>query len=248
MLGVADVGTLGGDHISKPSSASHLNLEGDFDRSAFAPITSSGASSESSAHPPDDRVLAVQALLRGKPLEPYAAAMVASADHHGIDWRLLPVISILESEAGLTACSGNAWGFAKCQVHFASFEEGIPIVASTLSSYGAYSSATLLCIWVSGDGCHTRHAIEYTHRAAYLYSQLGASLAVAALPPDVSEGPLPPLQPEPIAAAAPAGPAATPTPTPAAPTPASSPAPEDPGPTPAPDATSPAEPGDGAGG
>ncbi|MGH2609321.1 MAG: hypothetical protein ACRDHF_09565, partial [Tepidiformaceae bacterium] len=120
---------------------------------------------------PDERVLAVEALLEGRPLAPHAAAMVAAADQHGIDWRLLPVISILESQAGLTACGGNAWGFAKCQVHFSSFEEGIPITAATLSSYGPYDSATLLCIWVSGTGCHTRHAIEYTHRAADLYAQ-----------------------------------------------------------------------------
>jgi hypothetical protein len=166
----------------------------------------------------DERVASIERLLQGRPLAPHAAAMIAAADQHHIDWRLLPVISILESEAGLTACGGNAWGFAKCQVRFASFEEGIPVVAATLSSYGPYDSATLLCIWVSGQGCHTRHAISYTHRAAYLYSQMGAFLAVRALPAD-SPPPLPPA--DPVNAAGP--PAPTPTPTLAEPTPSATP-------------------------
>jgi hypothetical protein len=172
----------------------------------------------------DHRVLAVEQLLQGRPLAPYAAAMVTAADHHGIDWRLLPVISVLESQAGLAACGGNAWGFAKCQVRFASFDEGIHIVAATLASYGRYDSATLMCIWVSGDGCHSHHAIAYTHRGAHLYSQLGGSLPVRALPADPS-APLPSVQ-DPVGAAAPpaaAAPSASPTPAPAESTPTATP-------------------------
>jgi hypothetical protein len=196
----------------------------------------------------DERTLAITALLRGSPLELHAAAMVAAADHHGIDWRLLPVISILESGGGLAACGGNAWGYARCDVRFASFDEGIVVVAATLSSYGPYDSATLLCIWVSGSGCHSRHAIAYTHRAASLYHSLGGALAVRALP---AEHPfaLPPLDAGPAVAAAPASPvppapSATaelspspspdppePTPTPEPPTPDATPDP-DPSPTP----------------
>jgi hypothetical protein len=170
----------------------------------------------------DERVASIERLLQGRPLAAHAAAMIAAADQHHIDWRLLPVISILESEAGLTACGGNAWGFAKCQVRFASFEEGIPVVAATLSSYGPYDSATLLCIWVSGQGCHTRHAISYTHRAAYLYSEMGAFLAVRALPADAPP-PLPPA--DPVNAAGPPAPSPSPTPTPtlAEPTPSATP-------------------------
>jgi hypothetical protein len=140
------------------------------------------ASAEQAGAAVDERVTAVQALLRGTPLEAHAGRMVAAADQYGIDWRLMPVIAVLESGGGVAACGGNAWGFARCQVRFSSFEDGIPVVASTLASYGPYQPATLLCIWVSGDGCQTRHAVAYTHRAAYLYAQLGGSLAVQALP------------------------------------------------------------------
>ncbi len=177
----------------------------------------------------DERVLAVSALLTGTPLEPHAAAMVAASDEHGIDWRLLPVIAILESQAGVTACGGNAWGFAKCAVQFASFEEGIPIVAGTLASYGPHDSATLLCIWVSGDGCESRHAIAYTHRASYLYSSLGGTLAVRALPAED----LPPL-PDAVTGAVPAAPETTPAPSP-------SPTPDNPDPSPTPEPSPEAE-------
>jgi hypothetical protein len=189
---------------------------------------------QATAVPPvDERVAVVEHLLAGRPLAPHAAAMVAAADQHHIDWRLLPVISILESQAGLTACGGNAWGFAKCQVRFASFEEGIPIVAATLASYGPHDSATLLCIWVSGRGCHTRHAISYSHRAAYLYRQIGASLPVRPLPAEVAAPPLPPVQPDPVSATAPEPASPTPTATPSSPEPPSA----EPSPEPTPSAT-----------
>jgi hypothetical protein len=190
----------------------------------------------------DERTLAIASFLRGTPLEAHAAAM-AAADRHAIDWRLLPVISVLESGGGVAACGGNAWGYARCDVRFASFQEGIPVVAATLASYGRYDSATLLCIWVSGGGCHSRHAIAYTHRAAYLYTALGGTLAVRALPPEPPLA-LPPVEGDPVVAAAPPDPQST---DPPPPTPGASPTPGEPPPsdTPAPE-ESPTPPPEGA--
>lgn len=133
---------------------------------------------------PDSRIVAVAGLLRGMPLEAHAAAMVLAADQHGIDWRLLPVIAILESQGGLTACGGNAWGYANCRVRFSSFEEGIQSVAATLSGYGGVAPAISLCIWVSGGGCNTTHAVNYVYRAAGLYARLGGRLALPSYPVD----------------------------------------------------------------
>lgn len=154
--------------------------------------------------------------------------MVAAADRHGLDWRLMPVISVLESQGGITACGGNAWGFARCEVEFPSFEAGIPVVAATLASYGPYDAATLLCIWVSGTGCHSHQAIDYTHRAASLYPALGGVLAVPPLP--APDDPLPSLESNVVSAAAPSD-SATSTPTPAPPD--VPPEPDSPSPTPA---------------
>ncbi|HEX6031678.1 MAG TPA: hypothetical protein VFY90_09620 [Tepidiformaceae bacterium] len=130
----------------------------------------------------DPRAWATAALLRGMPLEGHAQEMVSAADRHGIDWRLLPVIAYLESQGGLTACGGNAWGYAKCQVRFESFEEGIEATAAVLGEYGNLPSTTKLCIWVSGTGCTTTHAVDYVYRAAGLYYQLGGQIGLPAYP------------------------------------------------------------------
>jgi hypothetical protein len=105
--------------------ASFRNLLGDgadLPFAAVAPVLAADSANtpvrSSQAAAIDPRIVAVEDILQGRPLAPHAASMVAAADQHGIDWRLLPVISVLESQGGLTACGGNAWGYARCQVHF----------------------------------------------------------------------------------------------------------------------------------
>lgn len=144
----------------------------------------------------DPRVDSVAALLAGMPLSAYARQLVATADAYGIDWRYLPVIAILESSGGAAACGGNAWGYARCQVRFASFEQGMQTVAATLASrtYAGWDPATTFCIWVSGDGCTGAYAIGYARDAAMLYARLGGTMAVPAMPPESID--LPPYTPE----------------------------------------------------
>lgn len=86
------------------------------------------------------------------PLAAIADVMVREADRVGIDWRLIPVIGLLESSGGKYACGGNAWGYASCQVRFDSFEEGASVVADTLAEplYTDVGLERVFCIWVSG--------------------------------------------------------------------------------------------------
>jgi hypothetical protein len=98
------------------------------------------------------------------PLEGHAQEMVSAADRHGIDWRLLPVIAYLESQGGLTACGGNAWGYANCEVRFASFEEAWR--QPPQSSQGTEPHPREALHLGGGDGCTTTHAVDYVYRAA----------------------------------------------------------------------------------
>lgn len=97
----------------------------------------------------------------GAPLTPYAALMVDLADRYGLDWRLLPVITVKESGAGIQACGFNATGYASCAVDFGSWEAGLETSAATLASYGG-DSAWQACVWNMGpDGCRRGWAADY---------------------------------------------------------------------------------------
>lgn len=119
--------------------------------------------------PADQRVAAVLRLLpAASPLRPIAELMVALSDDSGVDWRLLPVISMLESTGGLYACEGNAWGWRNCDVTWDRFEDGANAVAYALSQapYAGHDFATQLCIWKRGQSCSLPDQFEYVAHAA----------------------------------------------------------------------------------
>ncbi len=71
---------------------------------------------------------------RNSPLAIHAQEIVKAADEHGIDYRLLPAISIIESSGGIhTFRTHNAWGWGK--KNFSSWEEGIWAVSKGLGNY-----------------------------------------------------------------------------------------------------------------
>ena len=123
---------------------------------------------------PDGRLAAVEALLAGAPLAPFAGAMLAAADAEGIDWRLLPVIAVLESSGGRHACGGNAWGYASCAREFGTFDDGISVVTATLARapYAGLSTEGRLCMWVSGGSCANALAAGYLANARPLLAGL----------------------------------------------------------------------------
>ena len=72
------------------------------------------------------------------PLEPHAGYLVAIADQHNLDYRLIPAIAMQETNLCKKAKAGshNCWGFGvygKKYVFFDSYEHAIDNVAKTLS-------------------------------------------------------------------------------------------------------------------
>jgi len=60
---------------------------------------------------------------------------VEEAEKNGLDWRLLPAISIIESTGGKFACKNvthSFMGWGSCKIDFESDEQAIEIVAKNL--------------------------------------------------------------------------------------------------------------------
>ena len=69
---------------------------------------------------------------RSMPLYGFGKKMVIEAKEHGIDWRLLPALSIQESSGGIQACGYNPFGWDSCRRTFKSFNEAIEVLAMNL--------------------------------------------------------------------------------------------------------------------
>ena len=194
LLGLAALAALPGDRGSlRPAEAPAVTqLVGSYEwmhdvgyGPLDEPVLSLGELSPGFASPPvsapqgqpddiDARIEAVRKLLTGSPLEEWAPLMVWQAELRQIDWRLMPVIAVLESSAGRHACGGNAWGFASCAVTFDTFEEGIKRVALALSEppYAGLDADEALCMWVSGGPCVGEHATTYRDKGRWLMAQI----------------------------------------------------------------------------
>jgi hypothetical protein len=77
------------------------------------------------------------------PIEDYAGTFLAEADTHGLDWRLLPTLSLIESGGGRTAKGNNLFGWANGNRTFTSVGEAIHLVASALAHGRAYAGKDL---------------------------------------------------------------------------------------------------------
>ncbi|MEX2028196.1 MAG: hypothetical protein WD988_01715 [Candidatus Curtissbacteria bacterium] len=84
----------------------------------------------------DMRPFQVASILKGTALEPHSQYMVEIADKYGIDYKLIPAISIKESGGGnnIPQDSFNAWGFENGKTKFGSWEQAIDIVGKTLKT------------------------------------------------------------------------------------------------------------------
>lgn len=84
----------------------------------------------------DYRVLMLKNYLENydSPLAPYAETFVATADEYGVDWRLVPAITGVESTFGkhIPFESYNAYGWANGEYSFESWEDSIEHVTYTL--------------------------------------------------------------------------------------------------------------------
>jgi hypothetical protein len=66
------------------------------------------------------------------PAENYADVFIREADEHGLDWRLLPSISLAESGGGRNAPGNNLFGWANGKTTFESITAAIHHVATFL--------------------------------------------------------------------------------------------------------------------
>lgn len=72
------------------------------------------------------------------PVSHLAPEFVAAADRHGLDWRLLPSISVVESGGGKNAARNNIFGWASAKHGFPSIRSSIDWVASRLAHSKRY--------------------------------------------------------------------------------------------------------------
>ena len=94
------------------------------------------AQEENIEYPLDPRVLTLEAYLLSKnsPLKDNATTFITAADVAGLDWRLLPAISGVESGFGkaLLQNSYNPFGWGGGYIKFQSFDDAIFTVALSL--------------------------------------------------------------------------------------------------------------------
>ncbi len=77
------------------------------------------------------------------PIEPYAGIFLAEADAFGLDWRLLPSLSVVESGGGKFARGYNLFGWANGKTSFDSISDAVHHVAAALAIGKAYRGKTL---------------------------------------------------------------------------------------------------------
>jgi hypothetical protein len=93
----------------------------------------------------DPRLPLLQAFFRQarSPLDGLAQDFLEAADSHGLDWRLLPGISMVETGCGRTAVGKNIFGWDSGRKRFASFRDAIQLVASRLGDSKLYRGKDL---------------------------------------------------------------------------------------------------------
>lgn len=77
------------------------------------------------------------------PDQEYTEVFIAEADQHGLDWRLLPSLALVESGGGRTARGNNLFGWANGKRTFTSIGEAIHTVAMSLAHAKAYRGKDL---------------------------------------------------------------------------------------------------------
>ncbi|MGA7239635.1 MAG: hypothetical protein WBY44_28400 [Bryobacteraceae bacterium] len=77
------------------------------------------------------------------PAKDYSGDFIVAAELNGLDWRLLPSISYLESTGGKTAKNNNLFGWNCGRTGFASASAGIQEVGRRLSRSRLYRSKNL---------------------------------------------------------------------------------------------------------
>lgn len=79
---------------------------------------------------------------RSMPLFGTGKTFVMVAEKYGLDWRLLPAISVRESSGGKQACGHNPFGWGSCKLHnFVSYEQAIESLGKNLGGAAPRTSS-----------------------------------------------------------------------------------------------------------
>lgn len=94
---------------------------------------------------PDDRLTKLRRffVLRASPISHLAEDFIAVADRHGLDWRLLPSIAIVESSGGKYYQNGNIFGWDNGVQRFASIQRSIDVIGTQLTRIRYYKGKDL---------------------------------------------------------------------------------------------------------
>ena len=77
------------------------------------------------------------------PDQEFTEVFIAEADSHGLDWRLLPSLALIETGGGRTFKGNNLFGWGNGKQTFGSIGDAIHTVASTLAHGSAYRGKDL---------------------------------------------------------------------------------------------------------
>jgi hypothetical protein len=96
----------------------------------------------------DTRCRSLQKFFRSyeSPLQRFSLSFIKAADRHGLDWRLLPAISMVESSGGKYYRKNNVFGWNSGRTRFQSIEAGIRYVASRFAQSPLYAGRTSMGI------------------------------------------------------------------------------------------------------
>lgn len=77
------------------------------------------------------------------PLSAKAPLFIAVAARHGLDWRLLPSLSMVESSGGKAGKRNNVFGWNSGKANFKTVDAGIVFVGSRLGTSKLYAGTTM---------------------------------------------------------------------------------------------------------
>jgi len=110
------------------------------------------------------------------PVQDFAEVFVSEADHHGLDWRLLPSLAFIESGAGRNSKGNNIFGWNNGRRSYASLNQAIHEVASALSGARAYKGKSLTDKLASYN-----QSLDYARLVLQVMRQIYPQVQVAAV-------------------------------------------------------------------
>ena len=127
-------------------------------------------------HDPRVAVLRDFFVAMNSPAAGLAEDFLLAADLHGLDWRLLPSIAIVESGGGRESMNNNILGWDSCRKSFPSVRAGILSVADELANSRLYKNKDL----DRKLRLYNRNAV-YPSKVKWLMARLSSRLEYATL-------------------------------------------------------------------